>query len=63
MPPRLCQHCLRLGVELEDLSQHAWVTYYRCSNGHVWQVSKDDRHDRDDVTVPPSRITAERLYA
>ena len=45
------------------MSEDAWVTYYRCPSGHVWQVSKDQHHDRDDVTVPPRRITAKRLYA
>ena len=45
------------------MSEDAWVTYYRCPNGHVWQVSKDASHQRDDVTQPPVRITAEQLYA
>lgn len=63
MSPQLCQHCPRLGIKLVSLSRYAWVNYYRCPNGHVWQVSKDDGHQRDDVTHPPVRITAERLYA
>lgn len=63
MSPERCQHCLHFGTKLESMSQYAWVNYYRCPNGHVWQVSKDDRQERDDVTQPPVRITAERLYA
>ena len=63
MSPQHCQHCHHLGIKLESMSEDAWVTYYRCPSGHVWQVSKDQHHDRDDVTVPPRRITAKRLYA
>jgi hypothetical protein len=61
---QLCQHCPQLGIKLEAMSEYAWVNYYRCSNGHVWQVSKDDRQQRDDVRqVHPVRIDADRLYA
>ena len=63
MSPQCCQHCPHVGIKLEGMSQYAWVNYYRCANGHVWQVSKDDHQERDDVTEPPVRITAERLYA
>ena len=62
MSPQRCQHCPHLGIKLETMSLRAWVTYYRCSNGHVWQVSKDAHHERNDVTQPPDRTT-QPLYA
>jgi len=63
MYPQHCQHCPGVGIRLESPSQYAWVTYYRCFNGHVWQVSKDGRQERDDITPTPVRIITERLYA
>ena len=58
---QICQTCTLEGRFLEYSSQGAKVDYYRCAQGHVWHVTKDDPNAGQtivtDRTVTPPRVT------
>ena len=39
--PQPCPNCRREGLWLEYASAQAWVNYYRCATGHVWNIPKN----------------------
>jgi uncharacterized Zn finger protein len=58
MPIRPCPKCqTHTARQLEEVSLHASVWYYRCQNcGHVWNVLKTDPDGPvRDVTIRPEQ--------
>ena len=57
---QFCQTCRREGRWLEFSSDQASVNYYRCAEGHVWIVPKDDPQATPTQVTPDAALISAR---